>query len=472
MVLSQRRASHNPSRRTILAGGLGAGALIALPDFGGLRTGSPETAGQGTAGQKAASKATSRSAGRYVLLYGTPGLSPYPGGTAVAALSPAARSHSLPRPVQVASDLAALPVASPDGTTTALTTASGSEVTLTLIDSVTAKVIQQAAVDLGDLPDNTSILPTPVFAAGTTTVALVIAITIPTVKGTLRKKDPRTGEYLTWPATTWRSEHALAYLDSATGVLTGPFHLNDAPALALSTAVATPSGLFVWNTAEPPVPKSRPHPIPLPQLSAYQLGSGKARFSVPSPAPWPGGEPAVYLPNGGVARLVAGRIIQAVSPESGDITQHLIEPLNVIRAKPSAVTMQTRADGTVFITKPGIGRAIIADPAESFRVTAQVDFPVPASPLSAPWSKAVLSASGDTLFVLGGAKEGGIAAYDVASGKLTGTYTDGKSYSAVYQTSAGTLLAVSAANPRLSYFSADLSPLGTAETTLQISAVF
>jgi hypothetical protein len=126
----------------------------------------------------------------------------------------------------------------------------------------------------------------------------------------------------------------------------------------------------------------------------------------------------------------------------------------------------------VFITKPGLGCAVIADPAQEFRVQAQVSFPVPAVPLGAPWSKAVLSPSGGTLYVLGGAKAGGLSAYDVATGALTATYSEGTTYAGLYQLPSGTLLAVSAANPRLTFFSSALSPLGTADTSLQISAVF
>jgi hypothetical protein len=204
----------------------------------------------------------------------------------------------------------------------------------------------------------------------------------------------------------------------------------------------------------------------------YPLGSARPRLSVPALAPWPGGEPVVPLPDGDVARLVNGRQLQVCSARTGDVTQLTVQPLNVIRAKPSAVTMQARPDGTLFLTKPGIGRAAVLDPADSFRVKADVSFPVPASPLGAPWSKAVLSASGDTLFVLGAAQAGGIAAYDVATGALTASYSQGHQYSGLYQMPSGTLLAVGPANPRLAFFSPALRPLGTADTNLHVSAVF
>jgi hypothetical protein len=452
------------SRREMLAGGIGAGALIALPDL--------STPG-------ASPSASASSGSRYVLLYGTPESRPFPGGSVAAALSPVTKSRALPAPKPVAAKLAAAPVSSPDQSSVALVTVdtvpAGAKVTLTLVDSTSAVVEKQGSLTITDIPDGTNILPTPVFAPGTATIAVVLAITEPGDKRLVSKKDPHTGAPAPMHAVTWTSHHALAYFDSRSGSFAGPFHLGNAPALALTTAAANGSDLFLWTTQEPQPDhsgKSRPRPAPLPWVSAFPLGSGRARVSVPSPAPWPGGEPVVTLANSDVARLVNGRTVQVSSAKTGEVTQVTIGALNVIRAKPSAVTMQSRPDGTVFITKPGIGRAVIADPAEEFRVTAEVSFPVPAIPLGAPWSKAVLSPSGETLYVLGGAKAGGVSAYDVATGALTASYSDGATYAGLYQLPSGTLLAVSAANPRLAFFSPALSLLGTADTSLQISAVF
>jgi hypothetical protein len=453
------------SRREMLAGGIGAGALIALPDLSmpGARR-SAASAGSGS---------------RYVLLYGTPESRPFPGGSVAAALSPVTRSRALPAPKSVAAKLAAAPVSSPDQISVALVTVDavpgGAKVTLTLVDSTSAVVQEQGSLTITGIPDGTNILPTPVFAPGTATIAVVLAITEPSDRRLVSKKDPHTGAPKPMHAVTWTSHHALAYFDSHSGSFAGPFHLGNAPALALTTAAANHSDLFLWMTEEPQPDhsgKSRPRPAPLPWVSAFPLGSGRARVSVPSPAPWPGGEPVVTLATGDVARLVNGRTVQVTSAVTGEVTQVTIDALNVIRAKPSAVTMQSRPDGTVFITKPGIGRAVIADPADSFRVTAEVSFPVPAIPLGAPWSKAVLAPSGETLYVLGGAKTGGLSAYDVATGALTASYSHGTTYSGLYQLPSGTLLGVSAANPRLAFFSPALSLLGTADTSLQISAVF
>jgi len=101
-----------------------------------------------------------------------------------------------------------------------------------------------------------------------------------------------------------------------------------------------------------------------------------------------------------------------------------------------------------------------------------VDYPVPSSPGGAPASKAVLSPAGDTLYVLGGAKTGGISAYDMATGKLAGSYSHGRQYFGLYQLASGTLLTLSPGNPRLEFFSPGLSLLGTAATNLHVSAVF
>jgi hypothetical protein len=457
----------------MLAGGIGASALIALPDFSRADGRGARSA---VAGHSAGS---SLSAGRYVFLYGTLQSGSSPAGSVATTVVPTSRKRSLGAAVPVASDLAAAPVLSPDESTVALVTVKdvpdGSKVTLTLIETASATIASRGSVTIAGIPDGTNILAKPVFAPGSATIALVLAITVPTGKRPMRKKNPHTGDVIVGTATTWESHHALAYFDSATGSFAGPFHLADQPSLALSTAIANADDLFVWTTREPqpdPTAKTDPKPPSLPQLNVYPLGEGKPRLSVPAPAPWPGGEPVVTLSSGDVARLVNGRSLQVCSARTAAVTQAVIGPLNVIRAKPSAVTMQTRPDGTVFLTKPGIGRAVILDPSASFRVKADVSFPVPASPLGAPWSKAVLSPSGDTLFVLGGAKTGGIAAYDMATGAMTASYSQGHQYSGLYQMPSGTLLAVGPTNPRLAFFSSTLSPLGAADTNLHVSAVF
>jgi hypothetical protein len=452
----------------MLVGGLGAGAVLALPDLSFAGRPASRSAA-------AAASASTSSASRYVLLYGVPE-STSPGGSVAAAMSPAAKASNLPQPKSVAAQLAAIPVSSPDQSSVALVTvdsvSGGANVTLTLVNSTTSVVEKHGSVSITGIEDDSSIIATPVFAAGTTTIALVLGVTEPVERRAAVKVDGKTGAKTPFTAVTWRSHHRIAYFDSSTGSFTGPFSLDDAPSLALHTAAANSSDLFLWTTPEPQPGQKKGTPPPVPTLSAFPLGSGTPRFWTASPLPWAQGEPVVTLASGDVARLVNGRTVQVASASNGDITQTTITALSQQTARPSAVTMATRPDGSVFLTKPGIGRAVLADPAQSFRVTAQVDFAVPPYPNGGPASKAVLSAAGDTLYVLGGAKTGGVSAYDVATGKLTGSYTHGAHYNALYLLPSGHLLAVSPKNPRLAFFTPDLEVLGTATTNLQIAAAF
>jgi hypothetical protein len=454
-----------PSRRDMLAGSIGAGALIALPDLGlsGGSRGRP--AGSGESGR------------RYAFLYGTldPAAS---GGSVVAAAYPPSGPASLPAPVPAAIRLATAPVSSPDQATTALctvdTVTAGARVTLTLVETSSAVIAAQRSVTIPGVPAGANVLVTPVFAPGSAIISLVMAITVPTGRRLIGKADSSTGGLTSRWATTWRTHHALAYFDQRGGTVAGPFHLADEPSLALSTAAANDSDLLIWTTREPqPDDPAEPRAgALLSRVSAFPLGSGKARFSVPASGPWPGGEPVVTLPNGDVARLVRGRDVQVCSARTGEMTELAVAPFSAIRAKPSAVTMQACPDGTVFMTKPGAGVAVVADPADSFRSRAHMRFPVPASPLGAPCSKAVLSPAGDILYVLGPASAGGLSAYDVASGALTASHSEGRQYDGLYQLPSGTLLAVGLESPRLAFFSPVLKPVGTADTSLHVSAVF
>lgn len=463
------RQDSGPSRREVLAGGVGVGVLLALPVTVPVGSHDPESIASG-------GLATSTSSW-YSFLYGTPESSPYPSGSVMAARAPAPGTAAA-APFQLASKLAAMPVVSPDQTTVALATVdsvtAGAQVTLTLIDKATAAVSAQRSLTVTGVPADVSILVTPVFAPGTTTIALVLAITIPASGGTLRKADPHTGTITTAAATTWKSHHALAYFDYRTGAFTGPFDLSDEPSLALTTVAANGTDLFVWTTPEPQAADyTKGKAAPLSTVSAFPLGSGQSRFTAPSLAPWPGGEPVVTLASGDIARLVRGRDVQVCSARTGDLTTYTPAPLKVARPKPSAVTMQALPDGAVLITKPGIGIAIVVDAANSFRVKSQVRFPVPQAPGGAPWSKAVPSVSGEVLYVVGGASSGGVSAYDLNTGALTASYTQGgRQFAGLSVLPDGNVLAVSPAHPRLAFFSPTLSPLGTADTNLQIAAVY
>jgi hypothetical protein len=455
------------TRRAVLTGGIGTGALLALPDLG-------------LGGRKVAqTDVTGGAALRYAFLYGTRGTDPAPGGSLVAAaMRPASRTASPLTPVPVAINLAAAPVSSPDQTVTALATVNmvsdGARITLTLLDAASAAVAKQGTVTVPGVSRDANVLVTPVFAPGSAIVSLVLAITTPVGKRLVHKAHPHTGGPVIQWATVWRSHHALAYFDQRSGAMTEPFHLSDEPSLALSTAAANSSDLVLWTTREPQPgdPAELRAQASLSRLSVFPLGSGKARLSALAPAPWPGGEPVSTLPTGDIARLVWGRQVQVCSARTGEVTGLGIPAFSQEHAKPSAVTMQARPDGTVFMTKPGAGTAVIADPADSFRTRTQIQFPAPASPLGAPWSKAVLSPEGETLYVLGPAATGGLCAYNVGSGKLVASYSEGRQYYGLHQLSSGDLLAVLPENPRLAFFSSDLSPLGTADTDLHVSAIF
>lgn len=466
------------SRRAAIAGGIGAAALIALPDAGARAAARaiPATATT-TATTTAASDAT------YAFAYGTLNAPPHTGGTVSTTPAPPGSSASIARPaalpaaVPVASVLAAAPVTSPDQASTVLITldaiAGGQRATVTLVDKKTLAATAQNTIDITGIPAGTNILPTPVFAPGTTTIALVLAITEPKAAGTMRKTDPVTRRAGTYPATSYTSRHAVAWFDSRTSAVTGPFFLDDAGSLALTTVAANGADLFVMTTGEPKPVTTKRISASVSRLHAFPHGSGRARFSVPALGPWPGGEPVVTLAGGDIARLVNGRTVQVFGAKNGDLTQHAVPPLSPGRAKPSAVTMEARDDGTVFLAKPGLGKAVIADPARGFRTVREVAYPVPARPGGTPWSKAVLSADASTLFTVGDAKTGGLAAYDVRTGQLAGAYTSGEQYTGVYVMPSGSLLAVSGpANPRLSFFTSDLSPLGTASTDMQVAAVY
>jgi len=465
------------SRRGVLMGGVGTGALLALPD---LASGS----------RPARHSLSGPAAMRYAFVYGTPDGDPAPSASLVAAMCPASplasragsravsRAVSPPTPVPLAVKLAAAPVSSADQATTALATVDtvhdGAKITLTLLDATSAAVARQGSVTVTGVPGDAHVLVTPVFAPGSPIVSVVMAITEPVGKRIVRKAHPHTGSLVTRLATIWRSHHALAYFDQRSGAMTGPFHLSGEPSLALSTAAANSSDLLLWTTREPQPgdPAEIRAQASMSRLSVFPLGSGKARLSAVAPAPWPGGEPVATLPTGDIARLVRGRHVQVCSARNAEVTEVEIPAFSQMRAKPSAVTMHARSDGTVFMTKPGAGVAVIADPADSFRTRTQIHFPVPASPLGAPWSKAVLSPAGETMYVLGSAGAGGLSAYQLSSGKLAASYSEGRHYYGLYQLPSGTLLAVQAQNPRLAFFNADLSPLGTADTNLHVSAIF
>ena len=168
------------SRRRVLAGGVGAGALLALPDLGsGARPG-----------------LSGRVAEQYAFVYGTTDPDEVPGGSLVAAMCPPSRAASTP-PVPVAIKLAAAPVSSSDHAVTALATVDmvhdGAKITLTLLDATAATVAKQGSVTVTGVPRDAHVLVTPAFAPGSAIVSLVLAVTVPVGKHMVRKGHPHAG---------------------------------------------------------------------------------------------------------------------------------------------------------------------------------------------------------------------------------------------------------------------------------------
>lgn len=456
------------TRRNMLAGGLGAVAVIAAPDL--FYTSSKRADGLGIQAQ-----AQSQS---YFFLYGT--LSTQPGPAVQAATTPAAQQASSVAPQQIAADLAALPVKSDDGSTLALVTKSqpqgGALVTLTLIDTATATTSSHGVLDLTNLPDGTGILVKPVFAGNSSTVVLVLSFTVPTNTRTITKIDPRTGGAMTLQAATWISHHALAYFDAGKGAFAGPYDLGDPSTLAAVTALANLNDLFLWTVDEAashnPTKNSLSQPL-VPRLSVFPIMSGKARAIVQAPGPWPQGEPVAALPTGDIVRLVSpAGDAQLCSAKDGSITAGTVDGLDLPSAKPGAITMQSRPDGMILVARPGIGRAVLADPASGFKTVSTVSFPTPASAGGTPLSKVVLSADGKTIYVAGDASTGGVFSYNSADGSRLVSGGEGTPYSAVYQLQSGVIAAIDMSGSQLSFFSPTLEHLTDAQTPLQVAAIF
>jgi len=450
------------SRRTVITSGIGVVAFMAVPDVA-----------------RATTTASTRSTSGYFYLYGLTETATTGGARVQAFGSPAVRNAAIPSPVSIQTGLSATPVLSPDQAWLALVTtemsAAGAHLTISVVEKSTALVKNQIELLLPGIATDASVLVTPVFSPGADVVSLVIAISEPSDWKVGRKAATNGQGSRMIRTATWRSRHALAYYDRRTGSLAGPFYLGEEPSLALTTAVSTGTDLFIWNTRNSRalgLTKGNSSGPTFPTVRAFPLGAGKAKFTAISPQPWPGGEPAVALSTGDAARLVNSRTLQVCSAANGDVTEVALSPLSMTRAKITPVTVTPRPDGTLFLAKPSVGRAIVVDPAREFTVTTDVSFPVPSKPAGGPESKAVLSADGTRLYVLGGANAGGLSSYDTTTGSLAASYSRGEHYTGLYQLPSGTLLALSMTNPRLSYFSPELDLLTTADASLFVSTVY
>lgn len=454
------------SRRNLLRRAAGTGASLVFADVIGLTREGGILSWVGLA-----NAATPARFYLYGLAGSNPGLGPSVHGG-----SSSARPIALSR---IADELADVPVRSPDQTTLGLVSVvqyqSRTALTVSFVDITSGQVTRHGRVELSDLPSGTSLLVTPTFAADSVTLCLVLSITVPTDVHSITRIDPRTGGTETIQAATWVSHHALLYFDGRSGSFAGPFHLSDAPSLARVNVFADDRDLFLWTIDEPAAVLRSKDPgasAPVPRLSAFPLGSGTARFTKPAPGPWPvNAEPIVRLMSGDIGRVVYGMELQVYSAADGAMTTFPIPQLEAVKAKPAFATMEARPDGMLFLTKPGIGSAVLIDPAQSYRAIAAVTYPIPVHASGAPSSKAALSTAGDTVYVLGGADTDGVAAYDMVTGARKALYANGQQFSGIHQLSSGDILAVGVTAPRLTLLTPDLEVIGKGDTDMQIVAI-
>ena len=451
-------------RRAVLAAGAGAGVLVALPDV------------LATSSARAATAQASPPA--HFFLYGSAG--PMSAPALHGWRPPAARGAAPAPPRVVGSGLAARPARSSDGTTVAFPTVStapsGATVTLTLVDNATAAIETSASLHLPAVPQDASVLVRPVFASGSATVAVVIAVSVPTNWQTFQK-TPADGPAVSMASATWTTHHVLAYLDRATGTFSAPFDLGDAPSLAWTDAVADAQNLYLWTIREPAVSvgtKQKPLPAPPTRLLTFPLGSGRPARSARSAGAWPNGAAGLVLGTGEIARVAEGRDLEVYSPKTGTSTRLKFAELQQESARAGATTVHLRPEGTLLIANAAMGRAIVVDPASSFRTVTVLDYPRPKIAIGGPDAKTALSPDGATLYTLGPASTGGLSAYEIATGELVAAYGDGTHYCGVYQLPSATLLAVNSTDSgsQLGFFSPSLARLGASSTDMYVAEVF
>ena len=452
-------ASSRMTRRSLLKSSLGAAVLVAAPEYLFPKAGRAAAARGGAAS--------------HFFLYGI--LDP----TADSAPSiQAGRPDTAGPPSTVANGLAAPPIRSADGTRLALVLLGQrgaiAAVKVSVLDAVTATEVSSGTLTFPGLPD-ALIIANATFAGSSAVVGVVLSVTTPKSRRMLPKLDPLTGDTRMVESVTWVSRHVLAYFNSTTGKFAGPFDLADAPSLAHVNLAANDKDLFLWTLAEPAAvmgTKDNPLPAPVPQLSVFPIGSGKARVTIDASPVWPvNDEPIASLPNGGLARLVYGRHVETYAPDTGRHSTVTIDPLAKDIDRPARTTMQLRSDGLAFFANPGLGVAAIADPARGFAVISTVSSTPGVAPAGGPQSKAVLTADAKTVYTVGTAAGAGLSAYDVGSGRLQAAATS-REYTAVYGLPSGALLAIANDNPRLSFFDPALNQLGTADTNLNVVEVY
>jgi hypothetical protein len=322
--------------------------------------------------------------------------------------------------------------------------------------------------------DGASILVNPTFAGSTGTLCIVLSISEPKSTGMVKKVDPTTGQSFELEGRSWTTHHELVYFDGNKASFAGPFVIDDAPSLANVNVGASDEDLFLWTINEPAhvVTEKGSSIEPVAVLSVYPIGTGDARASMAAPGPWPvNGEPIVSLENDRVARLIDGTTFQDYSIGTGVIQHFRIESLDRVGSKPSPAWAERLSDGTPFVSAPGVGVAAIIDPADRYRTQGLLTYERAEYALGAPDRKAFVSGPTTTMYVLGSKDVGGLAAYDLLTGKQLFSW-GGQHFSGITRIGDDSLLAVSPESPQLSIFDLSLRPIAITEVNIDVVAIY
>jgi hypothetical protein len=306
------------------------------------------------------------------------------------------------------------------------------------------------------------------MAADSATMAIVAGVTVPLARSSV-PPYLLAGSTKTVQPWTSVSHHELFYLNYKTGKTAGPFSLNDAPSLARSTAVATSDDLFLWTIAN-----ALPGTVaPDPNLSIYPLGSSSPRLVVPSPGPWPvSGEPTAPLPSGDAVRLLNGTQLAQFSAETGQATITDLSQQLSVAAAPSAPGFDLQANGTLLVTNPQAGRAVVISQLSNPGTgQAGLTLPAPGRAAAALGHAAALAPDGDTVYASGTETAGGLVAYSTSTGHTTAVYSNGQTYTGVYAFDSA-VVATSASAPQITVLSPELQTLQTSSTAFHVVGIY
>lgn len=340
-------------------------------------------------------------------------------------------------------------------------------IALTVLDTATGEIAAAGTLILADIPDSV-ILVVPAITPAADVVCLAIAVTTPSNWQNLTKLNPLTGQVEQRRVATWVSSHAIAFFDTTRQTFAGPFFLKNAPSLANCNVAATAKDFCLWAMTEP---AAVPPPTPTPRLSIFPLGSGTPRLVTEAPSIWPvNGEPTAALQGGSFARLVGGTTLEVYAPRTGSLRSQAYAVLDNTQTRPTRARMEQLPNGSLFISNPALGRALVVDGANPGAPRASLAHEPRAFMARSSVPQAQLSDDGRTFYALG--PDGGVGAYSIASGQIQETVAQGSQFTGLYRLSSGGLAATSETAPKLTFFNQDLSPAGTADTTFYIDGVF